>query len=57
MFLYQGNVLLQDDKRVIPLFNGLIAEVSIQGGLSFELAGQIEISLWHKTAKSLVENK
>ncbi|ODM98802.1 Microsomal triglyceride transfer protein large subunit [Orchesella cincta] len=53
----QGNVLLQDEKRTIPLFNGLLAEVTIQGGLSFDLAGQIQISLWHRTANSLVENK
>jgi microsomal triglyceride transfer protein large subunit len=50
-------VLLQDEKRVIPLFNGLVADVNIQGGLSFDLAGQVELSLWHRTAKSLVENK
>ncbi|CAL8121848.1 unnamed protein product [Orchesella dallaii] len=53
----QGNILLQDEKRTIPLFNGLLAEVTIQGGLSFDLAGQIQISLWHRTANSLVENK
>ncbi|XP_035709713.1 microsomal triglyceride transfer protein large subunit isoform X2 [Folsomia candida] len=53
----QGNVLLQDDKKVIPLFNGLVAEVNILGGLSFDLAGQVQISLWHRTANSLVENK
>lgn len=53
----QGNVMLQDEKRVIPLYCGLVADVNIQGGLAFDLAGQIQLSLWHRTANSLVENK
>ncbi|CAG7828228.1 unnamed protein product [Allacma fusca] len=53
----KGNVLLQDEKQVIPLYCGLVTDINIQGGLSFELAGQVQISLWYRTANSLVENK
>lgn len=34
-----------------------MADVNIQGGLSFDLAGQVQLSLWHRTANSLVENR
>ena len=53
----QGNILLQDEKLLLRLYCGLVADINIQGGLSFELAGQIQVSLWSRTANSLVENK
>ncbi|KAG0704324.1 Microsomal triglyceride transfer protein large subunit [Chionoecetes opilio] len=51
----QGSLLLQDHFQVVPLQNGLNAELLLNGALSYDLAGQIQISLWNRNAHSLVE--
>lgn len=47
--------MLQDHLQYLRLGNGFIAELDVQGAASFDLAGNIEISLWNRNAKSLVE--
>lgn len=52
---WQGTLLLQDHLQVVPLQNGLNAELLLNGALSYDLAGQIQVSLWNRNAHSLVE--
>ncbi|XP_071534399.1 microsomal triglyceride transfer protein large subunit isoform X1 [Panulirus ornatus] len=51
----QGSLLLQDHTQVVPLQNGLNAELMLNGAISYDFAGQIQISLWNRNAHSLVE--
>ncbi|XP_031836088.2 microsomal triacylglycerol transfer protein isoform X1 [Nomia melanderi] len=39
----------------IPLTSGMVAEMDVQGAVSFDLAGQIQVSLWSRTSQSLVD--
>lgn len=39
----------------VPLGSGFVVEVDVEGAVSFDLAGQIQLSLWSKNAHSLVE--
>ncbi|XP_014474918.1 PREDICTED: microsomal triglyceride transfer protein large subunit isoform X2 [Dinoponera quadriceps] len=39
----------------VPLGSGFVAEVDVEGAVSFDLAGQIQLSLWSRNAHSLVE--
>ncbi|XP_046406130.1 microsomal triacylglycerol transfer protein isoform X2 [Ischnura elegans] len=48
-------VLIQDHYESIPLQNGFIASINIQGAVSFDLAGQIQLSMWNRNAQSVVE--
>ncbi|KZC14768.1 Microsomal triglyceride transfer protein large subunit [Dufourea novaeangliae] len=41
----------------IPLASGMVAEIDVQGAVSFDLAGQIQLSLWSRNAKSSVDLK
>ncbi|XP_063244373.1 microsomal triacylglycerol transfer protein isoform X2 [Bacillus rossius redtenbacheri] len=52
---FQMIALLQDHLEYIPLQTGFVAELSLVGAVSFDLSGQIQLSLWYKTAHSLVE--
>ncbi|RZF39851.1 hypothetical protein LSTR_LSTR000499 [Laodelphax striatellus] len=52
---FQALLLLQDHTQQIPLESGFIADLSFIGGVSFDLAGQIQFSLWNRNAQSLVE--
>lgn len=54
---FQVLTLLQDHSQFIPLESGFIAELSLHGGLSFELGGLITMSLWNRNAQSLVEKR
>lgn len=51
----QGSLLLQDHLQVVPLQNGLNAELLLNGAISYDFAGEIQISLWNRNAHSLVE--
>ncbi|KAK3869563.1 hypothetical protein Pcinc_025147 [Petrolisthes cinctipes] len=51
----QGSLLLQDHIQVVPLQNGLNAELLLNGAISYDFAGQIQVSLWNRNAHSLVE--
>ncbi|XP_066994605.2 microsomal triacylglycerol transfer protein isoform X2 [Anabrus simplex] len=52
---FQTIALLHDHLQYIPLQTGFIAEISLYGTLSFDLSGQIQLSLWNRNANSLVE--
>lgn len=52
---FQSLILLQDHLEFIRLGPGFVAELNLKGGLSFDLSGNIEISLWGRTADSVVE--
>lgn len=39
----------------VPLGSGFVAEIDVEGAVSFDLAGQIQLSLWSRNAHSLVE--
>ncbi|XP_032666474.1 microsomal triglyceride transfer protein isoform X2 [Odontomachus brunneus] len=39
----------------VPLASGFVAEIDVEGAVSFDLAGQIQLSLWSRNAHSLVE--
>ncbi|CAG0920976.1 unnamed protein product [Notodromas monacha] len=53
----QGTYVLHDHRQKIPLSNGVVAELSLLGGVSLDLGGQIEMSLWYKTAHSVIDEK
>lgn len=52
---FQSLVLLQDHLEFLRLGSGFVAEIDVKGGISFDLSGKIEISIWGRTAESLVE--
>ncbi|XP_054269339.1 microsomal triacylglycerol transfer protein isoform X2 [Macrosteles quadrilineatus] len=52
---FQALALLQDHLQYVPLQAGFIAELSLQGGISFDLSGQVSLSIWNRNAESLVE--
>ncbi|KAF4513818.1 UNVERIFIED_CONTAM: hypothetical protein B566_EDAN015881, partial [Ephemera danica] len=52
---FQALMLLQDHSQSVPLQNGFLADISLLGAASFELAGQIQLSLWNRRANSVVE--
>jgi hypothetical protein len=49
--------LLQDHLPYLPLQSGFIAELKMIGVVSFDLSGQIRLSLWNRNAHSLAEKK
>ncbi|XP_026470483.1 microsomal triglyceride transfer protein large subunit-like [Ctenocephalides felis] len=52
---YQAASLLYDHQETLPLQTGVIAELSLVGGTSVDLSGQVQISLWNRNAHSLIE--
>lgn len=46
---------LYSHSEYVPLGSGFVAEIDVQGAVSFDLAGKIELSLWSRNANSLVE--
>ncbi|KAJ1529162.1 hypothetical protein ONE63_005970 [Megalurothrips usitatus] len=52
---FQSLSLLHDHKELLPLQTGFIADITLLGGMSFELAGEVQLSLWNRNAHSLVE--
>lgn len=54
---YQAITLLQDHEENIRLQNGAHLELSVLGGVSVNLNGQISISLWNRNAVSKVSQK
>ncbi|XP_068229870.1 microsomal triglyceride transfer protein large subunit isoform X2 [Palaemon carinicauda] len=51
----QGSFLLQDHSQILPLQNGMNAELLLNGAISYDFSGQVQISLWNRNARSLVE--
>lgn len=54
---FQALAAIHSYSEYIPLASGIIAEVDVQGAVSFDLAGQIQLSLWSRNAQSLVNLK
>ncbi|GFG29687.1 hypothetical protein Cfor_03737 [Coptotermes formosanus] len=52
---FQTLALLQDHLQYLPLQSGFMAELKLIGVVSFDLSGQIQLSLWNRNAHSLVE--
>lgn len=52
---FQALVSLYSHSEYVPLGSGFVAEVDVQGAASFDLAGQIQLSLWSRNAQSLVQ--
>lgn len=52
---FQALASLYSHNEYVPLGSGFVAEIDIQGAVSFDLAGQIQLSLWSRNAQSLVE--
>ncbi|XP_012263474.2 microsomal triacylglycerol transfer protein [Athalia rosae] len=52
---FQTLAALHHHKESIPLSSGFIAEIDAEGAVSFDLAGQVQLSLWSRNAQSLVE--
>lgn len=51
---FQALASLHSHSEYVPLGSGFVAEIDVQGAVSFDLAGQIRLSLWSKNAHSLV---
>ncbi|XP_063588373.1 microsomal triglyceride transfer protein large subunit-like isoform X1 [Penaeus indicus] len=51
----QGSLLLQDHLQIVPLQNGFNAELLLNGAISYDFSGQVQVSLWNRNAHSLVE--
>ncbi|XP_076765695.1 microsomal triacylglycerol transfer protein isoform X1 [Xylocopa sonorina] len=54
---FQVLAALHNHNEYVPLASGIVAEVDVQGAVSFDLAGQIQLSLWSRNAQSLVDLK
>ncbi|KAG5310439.1 MTP protein, partial [Acromyrmex insinuator] len=52
---FQALASLYSHSEYVPLGSGFVAELDVQGAVSFELAGEIQLSLWSRNARSLVE--
>lgn len=52
---FQALASLYSHKEYVPLGSGFVAEIALQGVVGFELAGEIQLSLWSRNARSLVE--
>ncbi|KAL1497490.1 hypothetical protein ABEB36_008445 [Hypothenemus hampei] len=52
---FQVITLIQDYKKSLRLGNGFIIEVDIKTVVSFDLSGQITISIWNRNAQSLIK--
>lgn len=53
----QALILLHDHAEWITLGNGITAELKLLGTASFDLAGEIQLSIWSRVAHSVVEKK
>ncbi|XP_076679116.1 microsomal triacylglycerol transfer protein [Andrena cerasifolii] len=54
---FQAVASIHSYNEYVPLASGIVAEMDVQGAVSFDLAGQILLSLWSRTAQSLVDLK
>ncbi|XP_035720701.1 microsomal triglyceride transfer protein large subunit-like isoform X2 [Vespa mandarinia] len=52
---FQAITSLHSHSEFIPLTAGFVNEMDVQGAMSFDLAGQIQLSLWSRNAHSLVD--
>lgn len=52
---FQGNILMLDHYQQMALHNGLVADLNLQGAISVDLSGSIQVSLWNRNSHSLVK--
>lgn len=52
---FQALVSLHRHDSVVTLASGFVANLEVDGAVSFDLAGQIQLSLWSRNAQSMVE--
>ncbi|XP_015513118.2 microsomal triacylglycerol transfer protein [Neodiprion lecontei] len=52
---FQTLAALHHHKEMLPLASGFLTEIDAEGAISFDLAGQVQLSLWSRNAQSLVE--
>lgn len=52
---YQAIANLHRHSQFVPLASGFLAELEVEGALSFNLGGHVTLSLWSRTAQSSVE--
>lgn len=57
IIILKGISQMIEHLQYVPLINGIMAELSLKGILSLDIAGQIEMSLWNKNAQSVIEKK
>lgn len=50
----QGNLLIMDHYQFAALLNGLVLELKLQGVISLDMTGSIQISLWNRNSHSVV---
>ncbi|KAK7929236.1 hypothetical protein WMY93_005631 [Mugilogobius chulae] len=53
----KGLILLSDHSEVFQLQSGLKATAEFQGGLSIDISGGMEVSLWYRESKTSVNNR
>ncbi|KAM4809178.1 microsomal triglyceride transfer protein large subunit [Rhinophrynus dorsalis] len=53
----KGLVLLTDHSETIQLQSGLVASTEFQGGLSIDISGGMDFSLWYRESKTSVNNR
>ncbi|EEC02059.1 microsomal triglyceride transfer protein, putative, partial [Ixodes scapularis] len=53
----QGNLLMMDHFQYVALLNGLVVELKLQGVISLDLTGSIQISLWNRNSHSVVKTR
>ncbi|XP_067409865.1 microsomal triglyceride transfer protein large subunit isoform X2 [Emydura macquarii macquarii] len=53
----KGLILLTDYSQVLQLQSGLQASAGFQGGLSIDISGGMEFSLWYRESKTSVKNR
>lgn len=52
---FQSLTNLHRHFEYVPLASGFVSEINVDGAMSFDLSGQIQLSLWNRNAQSLVE--
>ncbi|XP_043281119.1 microsomal triglyceride transfer protein large subunit isoform X2 [Venturia canescens] len=52
---YQALANLHRHSEYVPLASGYLAELEVEGALSFNLGGHVQLSLWSRSAQSSVE--
>ncbi|XP_037067972.1 microsomal triglyceride transfer protein large subunit-like [Pollicipes pollicipes] len=53
----RGTALLHDHLQRVPLQNGLGAELSVLGAVTFDFAGQAEVSIWNRNAHAVIDDR
>ncbi|XP_072351379.1 LOW QUALITY PROTEIN: microsomal triglyceride transfer protein large subunit-like [Scyliorhinus torazame] len=57
MSVVKGLILLIDHAQIFQLPSGLRATVEFQGGLSIDISGGMDFSLWYRESKTTVTNR